>query len=224
MISIAIAEDQALFRKGMIAMLNSVEDFEVVIEAENGQILLEQIKRSNVFPNLIVLDLRMPEMDGLKATELLKSDYPESNIIIISAHDDEDIIAHLYELGANAFLDKNAEPEEVEYGIRSVLKNGVYLNNAAKQALDEISKMQKKSAITFKEDLLTNRELEVIKLICKEYSTQQIAEMLAISKKAVEYHRSSLLKKTYSSNVAGLVLYAIKQKIVNIADLKINQF
>ena len=126
-INVAIAEDQSLFRKGMIALLNSFNGVSVVVEAENGLDLLQQFEAidqsSDELPNIVILDLRMPEMDGIKTTEELRKKYPQSKIIIVSAHDDADIIVHLYDKGVNAFLDKNAEAEEVELAIRSVLKN-----------------------------------------------------------------------------------------------------
>ena len=224
MITIGIAEDQALFRKGIIGLLNSFEGFEVIVEAEHGQDLIDQYKILNDngkdSPLITILDLRMPVLDGIKTTEILKNEIPESKIIVISSHNDQDIIVHLYDKGVNAFLDKNAEPEEVELAIKSVLQNDFYFNSAAKEALEKDISIEKVNLAP--EDALTNREIDVLKLICQEKTTSEIAEELFISKKTVDNHRSNLIWKTEAKNMTGLVLFAIRSGILNVSELKIN--
>lgn len=226
-IKIGIAEDQALFRKGIVSLLDSYEDFSVIVEAENGKDLIDQyssIENSmdGQLPDITILDLRMPEMDGIKTTEYLKGRHPESKIIIISAHDDEDIIVHLYEKGANAFLDKNAEPEEVELAIRNVVKNDSYFNEAAKIALEDASESNDKEVYFTILDKLSSREKDVLRLLCKEKSSQDISKELFISKRTVDNHRNSLLNKTGAKNSTGLVLFAIQSNLINVSELKIS--
>tara|TARA_B110000503_G_C7069867_1_gene380398 strand:- start:626 stop:973 length:348 start_codon:yes stop_codon:yes gene_type:complete len=115
MIEIGIAEDQSLFRKGIVGLLNSFDNIEVVEEAEDGQEILKRYKElhdgQETLPDITILDLNIPVLDGIKTTEKLKELHPDSKIIIISSFDDQDIVVHLYEKAANAYLDKNAEPE-----------------------------------------------------------------------------------------------------------------
>lgn len=233
MIRIGIAEDQALFRKGIVGLLNTFRGFEVVVEAENGVDLLkkyeELIACEEDYPDITILDLNMPLMDGIKATEKLKSMIPEKKIIIISSHNDQDIIVHLYDKGANAFLDKNADPEEVKTAIKSVMKNDFYFNEAAREALEDVTNVSEDledtgEVILVKVEDLTEREIEVLKFICQEKTAQEIGDILEISKRTVDGHRLKLLSKTKSKNIAGLVLFAIKSGIISVSDLKINLY
>lgn len=223
-ISIGIAEDQALFRKGIVGLLNSFDNIQVIVEAENGQELLDKyndLKAGDMpLPDITILDLSMPVLDGIKTTEILKKRAIETQIIIISSHDDEDIIVHLYEKGANAFLDKNAEPEEVETAIRSVKEKDFYLNEAAQNALKEASSSNSVSLTPL--DALTDREVDVLKLICQEKTSAEIADLINLSKRTVENHRTHIMHKVQAKNTTGLVLFAIKTNIINVSELKIS--
>ena len=226
-IKIGIAEDQALFRRGIVSLLDSYENFSVIVEAENGKDLIEEYSliensQDGKLPDITILDLRMPVMDGIKTTEYLKKNHPDSKVIIISAHDDEDIIVHLYERGANAFIDKNAEPEEVELAIKSVIENDFYFNEAAKKALDDASAPNSEAIHFTIVDKLSSREVDVLRLLCKAKSSQDISEELSISKRTVDNHRNKLLQKTGAKNSTGLVLFAIQTNLINTSELKIN--
>jgi DNA-binding NarL/FixJ family response regulator len=220
-ITLGIAEDQALFRKGMMAMLNAIPDFEVILEAENGMDLLEQVDQKKLSPSVFLLDLSMPEMDGIETTEVLKSRNSANKIVIVSAFDDLDIISHLYQKGANAFIDKNAEPEEVEYAIKSVHKNDFYINQAARQAIDEEKETKDYRKETTHLSALSNREKEIIRLICMEYTNVEMAERLHLSKRTVDNYRLNILNKTQSKNTAGVVLFAVQNGLIDWATLKI---
>ena len=221
-ITIGIAEDQALFRRGMVAMLNSIPEFEVILDAENGIDLLEQLDEKKIAPEIFILDLSMPEMDVIETTEVLKDRNDDAKIIIVSAHDDMDIIGHLYMKGANAFLDKNAEPEEVEYAIKSVIKRGFYINSAAKQAIKEASQHGRSTIrLESSSTSLSAREREIVKLICLEYTNSQIAERLMLQKRTIDNYRMNIMTKTKCRNIVGLVFFALQNGIVDIASLKI---
>jgi len=225
-IKIAIAEDHSLFRKGIIPLLNSFVGFQVIADAENGAELLKKYRKlardGEAIPDISILDLNMPEMVGFKSTLVLRKHFPSTKIIIISAHDDADIIVHLYDKGANAFLDKNAEPEEVELAIRSVMKNDFYFNNDAKIALEDTNSDNKNTVYLDLEDALSNRDIELLKLICQEKTASEIAEELALSKRTVDNYRNRLLQKTRSKNITGLVLFAVRAGIISVSELKIN--
>jgi DNA-binding NarL/FixJ family response regulator len=199
MIRIAITDDHRLFRKGMTIMIEDLEGIEVMFEAENGKELLEKLKAQAV--DLVLLDLDMPVMDGIATTSALRADFPELKIVILSMHDDDKMIAHLMEKGAHGYLLKDAEPEEVETAIRTTLQNGFYFNERVSKAM--LSGLVQKNNIkpSFQAPTeLSERELEVLKLICKEYTSQEIADQLFISKRTVEGHRNRMLEKIGAKN------------------------
>ncbi len=215
-INIAIADDQKLFRKGMAALVNSFDDMTVVFEAENGRELLELCGEHEQKPTIILLDLSMPEMNGLEALKVLKEDFPEIKVIILSSHEVENFILATIQAGANGYLAKNAEPEEVEMAIREVVKNDFYFTMPM-LAIMRKGLVKKAPIVSLdNEDNLTAREKEVLKLICKQFNSHEIAEKLFLSNRTVEGHRNNLLIKTGSRNTAGLVLYALKHKLLDL--------
>lgn len=218
-IKIAIADDQKLFRKGITALIKSFEHMQVVFEAENGLELLALCESFVNKPDIILLDLSMPEMNGLDALKVLKEKYPLVRVIILSSHEVEGFILATIQAGANGYLAKNAEPEEVEQAIREVYKNDFYFTLPMLQIMRK-GLVKKANAIKLDEqDNLTNREKEVLGLICKQLSSHEIAEKLFLSNRTVEGHRNNLLLKTKSRNTAGLVLYALKNKLFTLDTL-----
>ena len=219
-INVAIADDQKLFRKGMIALVNSFESMNILFEAENGKQLLTLLEQAEVIPNIILLDLSMPEMNGLEALKVIKEHYPSIGVIILTIHEAEHHILATIQAGANAYLAKNAEPEEVEKAIREVYKNDFYFTMPMLEIMRKgLIKKPQPLNLDQNENSLSPRELEVLQLICKQFSSVEIAEKLFLSNRTVEGHRNNLLAKTGSRNTAGLVLYALKHKLVEIDEL-----
>jgi DNA-binding NarL/FixJ family response regulator len=216
MINIAIADDQKLFRKGMVALINSFDGMSIIFEAGNGRELLDSCANSSIKPDIILLDLSMPEMNGLDALRILKQEHPNISIIILSSHEAENFILATIQAGANGYLAKNAEPEEVEQAIREVHKNDFYFTMPMLEIMRKglTKKIQPTSFDS--ENHLTMREKEILKLICKQFNSSEIAEQLFLSSRTVEGHRNNLLLKTGSRNTAGLVLYALKYKLLDI--------
>lgn len=218
-IKIAIADDQKLFRKGITALIKSFEHMEVVFEAENGLELLSLCENFENTPDIILLDLSMPEMNGLDALKVLKEKYPLISIIILTSHELESFILATIQAGANGYLAKNAEPEEVEKAIREVYKNDFYFTLPMLEIMRK-GLVKKTNLIKLDEqDLLTTREKEVLSLICEQLNSSEIAEKLFLSARTVEGHRNNLLLKTKSRNTAGLVLYALKHKLFDLDTL-----
>lgn len=165
----------------------------------------------------------MPELNGIETAELLLEQQKDVKIIIISAHDDPDIIVHMYEKGVSAYLDKNAEPEEVLNALNQVYEQEIYINQQTKQAMEELRISS--NPHDFRLDTanrLSNREIEVLQLLCKQYNNHEIASILCISKRTVDGYRSKLLDKTGSKNTVGLVLFAVKNNLLDHAQLKIS--
>ena len=216
LIRIAIADDHELFRKGMAAILNVNSKMEVVIEAENGLELLKALKETSD-PDVVLLDLEMPVMDGFKTLEEIKNRNSEIKVILLSMHSDERFVLHFMESGANAFLHKNTSPQEVESAILKVMESGFYFNDSVSKTL--LKGVQKKN--TALPNLpgnvsLNEREIEVLKLLCMELTTAEIADKLFLSPRTIEGYRKQLFEKTGAKNIAGLVIYAIRMGLVSV--------
>jgi two-component system, NarL family, response regulator DegU len=212
-IRIAIADDHALFRRGMVSLLKSIPDFEVVYEASNGQELVDSIP--SLMPDVVIMDLKMPVMDGIKATELIRNTWPSVNVIVISMHDEDQFVTHLMELGANGYILKDADPDEVELAIRTVLKEGYYYGPFLNRVMHRrfLDKSRKKEASLSNKIHFTERELEIIHFVCEGLTTAQIAEKVFLSHRTVDGHRTSIMDKLGVKNTAGVVVYAVKNQL-----------
>ncbi|QEC53330.1 LuxR family two component transcriptional regulator [Anseongella ginsenosidimutans] len=215
-IKITIVDDQLLFRKGMKELLKSYEELEIIGEAGNGRQFIDSLNNAGVLPHLVLLDLNMPVLDGMETTKILRAEFPDIRIIVLSVHKEESYMAHLVELGAHGYLLKDAEPEEVRKAINSVYENGFYINEGLLRAIQNTLKNREKGFESIHPSTFTARELEVLELICREFTTAEIAEKLFISIKTVNGHRDNLLRKAQVRNMAGLVVYALKYNIVTI--------
>lgn len=211
-INVAVVDDHQLFRQGIISLLKEYKDLNVLFECSNGRELLEQLKTKN--PDVIILDLEMPVMDGVEATVKLKEKYPNIKIIILTMHSEEEMIIHLIEQGANGFLAKDSKIEIVVDAIHSVKEAGYYFNDHVSKVMLKGLMVSKKITPVFNTVKLTTRDLDIITLVCKELNSREIAEKLCINHRTVDEHRNKLLKKIGVKNTAGLVMYAVKNKLV----------
>lgn len=220
-IKIGVVDDQLLFRKAVVNLLSAESHFEVILEASNGKELIKLLQdQESEIPDVLILDLRMPEVNGVEATEWIRKNNSTLKIIVVSLHDELEVIEYLFEKGANAYLDKNAEPEEVIKAIQTVYHQDYYFTPTVREAL-ELSVNTSEKRIHFIEDQkLSKREKEVLELICQEHTNAEIAEKLSISPRTVDGHRLRLLQKSDARNTAGLVLYAIKNNLIEVAQLK----
>ena len=210
-IRIAIVDDQKLFRGGLKMILEAPPDIDVVFEADHGQQFFERLAFEPV--DLIILDVEMPIMDGPTTLEKLQRDFPEIHVIMLTMHDSDRLINHLMQLGASGFLLKDENPEVVIEAVRRVANEGIFFRDYVSKALLKGGRAKKK-ADTFVGPDISERELEVLQLICQEYTSKEIANKLFISSRTVEGHRRSLQEKTGARNIVGLVLFAVKQGIV----------
>lgn len=213
---IIVTDDHRLFRKGLCALLEDFEMVDQIDEAGNGKQLLELIEQRDRIPDLVLLDINMPELDGVETSKILKLKYPDIRIIIISMEEDVQLVTHLVDIGVDGYLLKNADPDELELAIRMTSKNDYYFSSSLTNSLLRNSKPEKKVSTRNQSDNFTDRELEVLELMCREKTAGEIAEKLSLSKRTIEGHRQSLLFKSGARNVAGLIIYAIKQNLVNI--------
>jgi len=217
LIRVAIADDQVLFRKGMAAIVDSFEGIQTIIEADNGLELIEALGAAEAKPHVALLDLSMPEMNGVETTKVMRKRFPDVKVIILSVYAEDRFVIHLMELGVNAYLFKNVEPTEVEKAIRTVVANDFYFNKSFREAMNNRLQVKRPRRLTT-EDLwsdLSARERDVLELICKQRTGQEIAEELGVSIRTVDGHRSSILEKTGARNTAGLVLFALKHGLLD---------
>lgn len=217
MIQLALADDEALFRKGMKLLLEDYEGISVVLEAQDGEQLLQQLRQAPTLPDVLLLDMKMPNLNGVETAKVLQENFSSIKIIVLSTYFSKAFIVNMIELGAGAYLPKNATPDEVVATIREVHNNGFSYNQAVLEVIRDnmLQKSKPKMPLSFGVDI-TSREKEILQLICEEYTTGEIAEKLFISPRTVDGHRNNLLEKLGCKNVAGLVVYAIQHQLVKI--------
>ncbi|WP_438966438.1 response regulator [Flavobacterium sp.] len=217
-IKIALTDDELLFRKGILFMLEREENIEVILEASNGEQLLNFLDENpKNLPDIILMDLKMPLLNGVEATKIIQKKYPEIKIIALTSYDSKPFILNMIQEGASSYLVKNDSPKDMINTINEVHKNGFHYNESIMKILqEEILENNKKVKSKFDEDYLTSREKDVLILICKQYSTLEIAEKLFISPRTVDGHRNNLLLKTESKKITGLVVFAIQNGIITI--------
>jgi DNA-binding NarL/FixJ family response regulator len=210
--NIIIVDDHALFRKGLKLLLNSFSDFNVVAEASNG---IEFLDNLDVIPvDIALLDIDMPEMDGIEAAEKALKKYPALKIITLSMYGDEEYYSKMVEAGVSGFLLKDSDIDEVHAALTSVIEGKNYFSQELLQNLIRSLKNQDEQPKDFYD--LSAREIEIISLICQGLSNIEIGEKLFLSKRTVEKHRANILEKTDTKNTASLVMFAIKNKIVTV--------
>ncbi|MGN6399322.1 MAG: response regulator [Flavisolibacter sp.] len=211
-IKVAIADDHALFRTGVKTSLSSRKDIQMIAEAENGMQLMNLLK--HIKPDVILLDIHMPIMDGYTTLPEIKKLYPEMKVIMLSMNNDPSIITKMMEIGANSYLTKESDSETIYQAIRTCYEQEFFFNDLTNKALLNGLRMKKPQEAPVQEVHLTDKEITILKLMCEEKSTKEIADMVDLSPRTVEAIRDKLKTKTGVKSMAGLVMYAVKAGIV----------
>ncbi|MDR6458705.1 DNA-binding NarL/FixJ family response regulator [Chryseobacterium vietnamense] len=220
-IRVIIVDDEALFRQGISLLIQREKDIELVRDFSNGKELLDELVTLEELPDIILMDLNMPEINGVEATKQIHIKYPQIRIIALTSYNTKAFIVNMIQSGACSFLKKNSSPAELLTAIREVHSKGFFYNNEVMEALHQnLTEHKKKISSIFDANHISKREKEVLELICKQYNTSEIADQLFISSRTVEGHRNNLLLKTGAKNTAGLVVYAIESKIADMNYLK----
>ncbi len=210
-IKVAIADDHALFRAGVKTALSVRKDIEMIAEADNGMQLLNLLK--HVEPDVVLLDIQMPLMDGITTLPEIRRLYPDIKVIILSMHNDHSMISKLMEVGANSYLTKNSDSETIYQAIKTCHEQEFFFNDLTNKAL--LSGLRTKKAEPVQDDIqLNDKELRILKLMCEEKTTKEIADIVDISPRTVEAIRDKLKTKTGAKSMAGLVMYAVKNKLL----------
>ncbi|KOH42767.1 response regulator [Sunxiuqinia dokdonensis] len=210
--SIMLVDDHTLFRNGLRILLNNLNEYKVTAEAANGQEFIDLLELH--VPDLVLLDIDMPVMDGIDAARLALEKLPDLKIITLSMYGEEDYYYKMVDAGVKGFLLKNSDINEVKAALQTVLEGGTYFSSELLKNL--VNSLRSKSQHHEKQNVLSERETEILILICQGFSNQEIADQLFISKRTVDKHRSNILEKSESKNTAQLVMYAIKNQLVEI--------
>ncbi len=212
-LKVYIADDHTLFRKAMVNLLRSFERVVDVKDAENGKELLTLIKYE--IPDVVIVDLQMPVMDGAETSTHIIQKYPDVKIIILTMHDSNKFILHMMELGVHAFLLKNTEPDELEKAIYGVSDKDFYHNELVASVLRKNVKERKPGQRPiFEHAELTEREKEILLLICQELTMKEIGQRLFLSENTVRNHRVNIMEKVGVNNIVGLIKYAYEAGVV----------
>jgi DNA-binding NarL/FixJ family response regulator len=213
-ITVAIADDHQIFRKGVILSMRSFLNIKFIFEADNGEDLLNKIAVEQ--PAVVLCDLKMPIKDGIDTTKLITKNYPNIRVIILTMYEDERFVGHLMDCGAAGYLLKNTEPGEIKRAIMDVMRTGFYLNPFVNKVLikKNYSKQKFNPSLTT-ETVLSEREKEVLTLVCMEFTAAEIAAKMDISARTVEAIKDRLMERFGVKNSVGLVFYAMKNSLID---------
>ena len=213
-INVAIADDHKIFRKGVILSLKPYNNINFILEAENGEELIKGVEKEQ--PDIVLLDLKMPVRDGIETTKYLNKHFPKIRILILTMYEDERFVGHLMESGANGYLLKSTDAAEIKQGIMDVMNTGFYLNNFVNRVLIKKNySKQKFNPNLNTEIVISDREKEVLSLVCMEYTAQEIAQRMDISPRTVEAIKDRLMERFGVKNSVGLVFFAMKNSLID---------
>ncbi len=215
LIKIAIADDHKIFRDGIKMALSTKENLKMIWEAEDGKDLMHKINIKK--PDVLLMDIRMPEIDGINAISMLRKEYEDVKIIVLTMYDDQQMISKMMEMGANAYLTKTTDPEEIYEAIRTCMNDDFYFNQLVNNAV--MGKlMQKKNVrhhygnnipITFSE-----KELRILQLLGEDKTTEEISKIIFLSPRTIETIRQNMKNKVGAKTIGGLIMYGMRNKMI----------
>lgn len=213
-IKIGVSEDHLIYRNGLVNMLNSYAHCEVIADAENGKKLIKLIKKN--VPDVVILDYMTPEMNGIQTAEKIRKLFPAVKILILSMFNSNEFIVKSIKSGVNGYLLKDDDPSEIILAIESVISTGYYLNDHTSKIL--INQLMNDGTVQphfeSEEIVFLDIELQIIDLICREYSTSEMASQLFKSDRTIDGYRAKIMKKIGAKNVIGIVMYAVKHNLI----------
>ena len=219
-ITLGIVDDEALFVQGLAAVLEQHDQLTVTLTAHNGQELLDALNNGTAVPDVLLIDLRMKPLNGIETVERLRETHPDCRVAILSTHYRDAYVGYMMRLGVSAFLPKAVNPADLVKAIETIHEKGIYFTE--QQLLKLHGQLQSGKRFTGPklpaDNVLTKRELEILTLICEQYTSAEIAEKLFVSIRTVHGHRNNLLLKTGAKNTVGLVMYALLHRLVELPE------
>lgn len=213
-IQIAIVDDHEIVRDGIKILLEDEPGFDIIFEAQTGKEAIKMCTSCDHDIDLIIMDITMPEMDGIAATKIIKEKYPDIKVLALTMLSEDQHIRKMIKAGASGYILKSSGKQELIKAINTIMAGQHYFSNDATQAiLQELVSPEVKRVKDEDEIHITDRELEVLQLIVNEFTNQEIADKLFVSVRTVDAHRRNLLQKTGAKNTAGLVKYALKNEL-----------
>jgi DNA-binding NarL/FixJ family response regulator len=214
MIKVAIADDHKIFRDGIKMALSGKEYLKIIWEAEDGKDLIHKMKIK--LPDVLLMDIRMPEMDGINAISLLRKEYEEVRIIVLTMYDDQEMISKMMEMGANAYLTKTTDPEEIYNAILTCMNDDFYFNDLLNKAV-LMKLQQKKTTRQFYPNPVkfNEKEISILKLIAQDKTTEEISKEVFLSPRTIETIRQNMKTKVGAKTIAGLVMYGMRNKLID---------
>ncbi|RYY21115.1 MAG: response regulator transcription factor [Chitinophagaceae bacterium] len=212
-IRVAVADDHSLLRQALAKLINSFENFAVLFEANNGHELKAKLSK-HIIPDIVLLDVNMPDMDGYETAQWLHQNYPQVKVLALSMFSDENIIIRMLKLGAKGYILKNAEPEELQEALTSVLEKDFYLSEYISGKI--VSGLNKDLDRPDDRVTLTDKEKELLRWICSEMTYKDIAAKMFVSPRTLDDYRNNLFDKLKVRTRVGLVLYAIRNRLVEV--------
>lgn len=218
MLHIAITDDHALFRKSLNLLISNFENMQVVMEASNGEELLEKLVSTPV--DILLLDLQMPVMDGFETCRIINEQYPDIKILVLTLMNEADTIKKVMELGVHGYFTKNTDPSELKSAIQKLNDDGFYFEKSLTSVIQGIIDDSPPAVRSSQSLIFTEREMEILRLTLKEYSGSEIAVELNISPKTVEKHKRNLMGKTGAKNFIGVITYALLHDFLSLNEVK----
>lgn len=214
LIKVAIADDHKIFRDGIKMALTGKEYLKIIWEAEDGKDLIHKMKIK--LPDVLLMDIRMPEIDGINAISILRKEYEAVRIIVLTMYDDQEMIAKMMEMGANAYLTKTTDPEEIYNAILTCMNDDFYFNDLLNKAV-LMKLQQKKTTRQFFPNPATfnEKELNILRLLSQDKTTEEISKEVYLSPRTVETIRQNMKTKVGAKTIAGLVMYGMRNKLIN---------
>jgi DNA-binding NarL/FixJ family response regulator len=213
-IKVAIADDHKIFRDGIRMALSGKEFLKIIWEAEDGKDLLHKIRIK--MPNVLLMDIRMPEMDGINAISLLRKEYEEVKIIVLTMYDDQEMISKMMEMGANAYLTKTTDPEEIYNAILTCMNDDFYFNDLVNKAVLMKLQLKKNAKQYYPNPVKFNeKEIKILRLLAEDKTTDEISKEVYLSPRTIETIRQNMKTKAGVKTIGGLVMYGMKNRLID---------
>lgn len=212
-IKVALADDHVLLRTALAALIDNFEDCTVIIQASNGNELTEKLK-DDLLPDVVLLDLNMPVMDGMETAACLQETHPSIHVLMLTMYDSELALIRLLQAGVKGFLKKDAHPEELRFAIQSVVQSGFYYSHNTTGKLVNLFRRQSSNINSLSKNILSDSEIDFLKLASTELTYKEVAQKMNLNPRSVDALRDALFQKLSVKSRVGLVMYAIKHGIV----------